>query len=47
MFRMVQQVRPSKKDAIARALRMEAKKALDKAGVQLSTPERKAKSLRK
>ena len=47
VFRMVQQVRPSKKDAIARALRMEAKKALDKAGVQLSTPERKAKSLRK
>lgn len=45
--RMVQQVRPSKKDAITRALRMEAKKALDKAGVKLSTPEGKTRAARK
>jgi moderate conductance mechanosensitive channel len=47
VFRMVQQVRPSRKDVITRALRMEAKKALDKAGVQLSNPERKARAARK
>jgi small conductance mechanosensitive channel len=47
IFRMVQQVRPSKKDAITRALRMEVKKALDKAGIGLSTPERKTKASRK
>lgn len=47
VFRMVQQVRPSKKDAIARALRMEAKRALDKAGINLSTPERKSRTAKK
>lgn len=47
VFRMVQQVRPSKKDALTRALRMEAKKALDKAGVSLSSPERRTKTARK
>lgn len=47
VFRMVQQVRPSKKDAITRALRLEAKKALDKAGISLSSPERKTKTTRK
>jgi moderate conductance mechanosensitive channel len=47
VFRMVQQVRPSKKDAIARALRMEAKKALDKAGINLSTPERRSRAAKK
>ncbi|CAB4899834.1 unannotated protein [freshwater metagenome] len=41
---MVQQVRPSKKDALSRALRLEAKKALDKAGIKLSVPEQKPKS---
>lgn len=44
VFRMVQQVRPSKKDALSRALRLEAKKALDKAGIKLSVPEQKPKS---
>ncbi len=43
-FRMVQQVRPSKKDAITRALRMEVKKSLDKAGVSLSSLEQRAKT---
>jgi small conductance mechanosensitive channel len=43
VFRMVQQVRPSKKEAITRALRMEVKKALDKAGVKLSKQEPKSK----
>jgi small-conductance mechanosensitive channel len=47
VFRTVQQVRPSKKDAITRALRMEVKKSLDKAGVELSTPERRTKAARK
>jgi small conductance mechanosensitive channel len=47
VFRMVQQVRPSKKDAITRALRMEVKKALDKAGIELSAPDRKSKAARK
>lgn len=43
VFRMVQQVRPSKKEATTRALRMEVKKALDKAGVKLSKQEPKSK----
>jgi small conductance mechanosensitive channel len=47
IFRMVQQVRPSKKDAIARALRLEVKKSLDKAGVLLSSPEQRAKAAKK
>jgi small conductance mechanosensitive channel len=47
VFRMVQQVRPSKKDAITRALRMEVKKALDKAGIELSAQDRKSKAARK
>lgn len=47
VFRMVQQVRPSKKDAITRALRMEVKKALDKAGVALSNREPKSKAVKK
>ena len=47
VFRMVQQVRPSKKDAITRALRMEVKKALDKAGIGLATPERRTRAARK
>ena len=47
VFRTVQQVRPSKKDAITRALRMEVKKALDKAGIELSTPERRTRVARK
>jgi moderate conductance mechanosensitive channel len=47
VFRMVQQVRPSKKDAIARALRLEVKKALDKAGVKLSSGESTAKGAKK
>jgi hypothetical protein len=41
---MVQQVRPSKKEAVTRALRLEAKKALDKAGIRLSTPDQKRKA---
>ena len=47
VFRMVQQVRPSKKDAIARALRLEVKKSLDKAGVKLSTTESITKGTKK
>lgn len=47
VFRMVQQVRPSKKDAIARALRLEAKKALDKAGVHLASSEQLEKARKK
>lgn len=47
VFRMVQQVRPSRKDAITRALRMEAKKSLDKVGVHLSTPDRRSRTVRK
>lgn len=39
VFRMVQQVRPSKKEAITRALRLEVKKSLDKAGIKFSSPE--------
>jgi small-conductance mechanosensitive channel len=38
VFRMVQQVRPSKKDALTRALRQEVKTALDKAGIKLAKP---------
>jgi small conductance mechanosensitive channel len=44
VFRMVQQVRPSMKDALTRALRLEAKKALDKAGIRLSIPDQKPKA---
>lgn len=46
VFRLVQQVRPSKKDALTRALRQEVKLALDKAGIKLATPDqtKKAKS---
>jgi moderate conductance mechanosensitive channel len=47
VFRMVQQVRPSKKDAIARALRLEVKKSLDKAGVLLSSPDQRARAAKK
>jgi cytoskeletal protein CcmA (bactofilin family) len=47
IFRMVQQVRPSKKDAIARALRLEVKKSLDKAGVLLSSPEQRTRAAKK
>jgi small conductance mechanosensitive channel len=38
VFRLVQQVRPSKKDALTRALRQEVKTALDKAGIKLAKP---------
>jgi moderate conductance mechanosensitive channel len=38
VFRMVQQVRPSKKDSLSRALRQEVKTALDKAGIRLAKP---------
>jgi moderate conductance mechanosensitive channel len=41
VFRLVQQVRPSKKDVLTRALRQEVKTALDKAGIKLSTPDQK------
>lgn len=41
IFRLVQQVRPSKKDVLSRVLRQEVKMALDKAGIKLSTPEQK------
>jgi moderate conductance mechanosensitive channel len=41
VFRLVQQVRPSKKDMLSRALRQEVKSALDKAGIRLSTPDQK------
>lgn len=37
VFRMVQQVRPSKKEALTRALRMEVKRSLDKAGIKLAS----------
>jgi small-conductance mechanosensitive channel len=39
VFRVVQQVRPSKKDELARLLRLEVKKAIDKAGIKLSKPQ--------
>lgn len=39
VFRLVQQVRPSKKDALTRALRLEVKQALDKAGIKLANTE--------
>lgn len=41
VFRLVQQVRPSKKDVLTRALRQEVKSALDKARIKLSTPDQK------
>lgn len=41
VFRLVQQVRQSKKDALTRALRQEVKTALDKAGIKLSLPDQK------
>jgi small conductance mechanosensitive channel len=41
VFRLVQQVRPSKKDALTRALRQEVKTALDKAGIKLSLSDQK------
>jgi small conductance mechanosensitive channel len=44
VFRLVQQVRPSKKDALARALRAEVKTALDKAGIKLSLPDQKSRA---
>jgi small conductance mechanosensitive channel len=45
VFRVVQQVRPSKKDELARLIRLEVKKAIDKAGIKLSKPQdSKAKS---
>jgi small conductance mechanosensitive channel len=44
VFRVVQQVRPSKKDELARLMRLEVKKAIDKAGIKLSkAQETKAK----
>ncbi|MFM7014543.1 MAG: mechanosensitive ion channel family protein [Actinomycetota bacterium] len=39
VFRLVQQVRPSRKDELTRALRAEVKKALDKASIPLSHPQ--------
>lgn len=39
VFRVVQQVRPSKKDELARVIRLEVKKALDKAGIKFSKPQ--------
>lgn len=39
VFRFVQQVRPSKKDELARLIRLEVKKAIDKAGIKLSKPQ--------
>jgi small conductance mechanosensitive channel len=39
VFRVVQQVRPSKKDELARLMRLEVKKAIDKAGIKLSKPQ--------
>jgi small-conductance mechanosensitive channel len=39
VFRVVQQVRSSKKDEIARLIRLEVKKAIDKAGIKLSKPQ--------
>jgi small-conductance mechanosensitive channel len=45
VFRIVQQVRPSKKDELARLIRLEVKKAIDKAGIKLSkSPDSKSKS---
>jgi moderate conductance mechanosensitive channel len=45
VFRVVQQVRPSKKDELARLIRLEVKKAIDKAGIRLSkSQESKTKS---
>jgi small conductance mechanosensitive channel len=44
VFRMVQQVRPSKKEALTRALRAEVKTALDKAGIKLSLPDQKSRA---
>ena len=44
VFRLVQQVRPSKKDALTRALRAEVKTALDKAGIKLSLPDQKSRA---
>jgi small conductance mechanosensitive channel len=45
VFRVVQQVRPSKKDELARLIRLEVKKAIDKAGIKLSkAQESKTKS---
>jgi small-conductance mechanosensitive channel len=44
VFRLVQQVRPSKKDVLTRALRQEVKTALDKAGIKLSLPDQKSRS---
>lgn len=45
VYRVVQQVRPSKKDELARLIRLEVKKALDKAGIKLSkSQESKTKS---
>ena len=45
VFRVVQQVRPSKKEELARQIRLEVKKAIDKAGIKLSkTQESKNKS---
>lgn len=38
IFRLAQQVRPSRKDEISRVLRLEVKKALDKNGIELSHP---------
>lgn len=44
VFRVVQQVRPSKKDELARVLRLEVKKALDKSAIKLSlTQDQKPK----
>jgi small conductance mechanosensitive channel len=39
VFRVVQQVRPSKKDELARLIRLEVKKAIDKAGIKLAKPQ--------
>jgi small conductance mechanosensitive channel len=44
VFRMVQQVRPSKKEVLTRALRAEVKTALDKAGIKLSLPDQKSRA---
>lgn len=47
VFRMVQQVRPSRKDEITRLLRLEVKRSLDKAGIELSHPAVPATKSRK
>jgi len=39
VFRVVQQVRPSKKDELARVIRLEVKRAIDKAGIKFSKPQ--------